>query len=332
MASVGLNIVLAVKSGVSSQWISSILSNEERSDGYASTDGQKKKSASDKRAKRGDINPHDGRQAAKGNGVRVGKQVGKGIANPVGTASGKANGTVVRSTATDAKKNASAPNRGTSRAKLDWRQQTQRQIEEKYEFFFEKKSMDEKNRNLIVAAFMKDFELILGAVDGKYDHEDRNAKREERQRLFEKTLRGPLGDEAYEELLFYRDTLSLRGWVNGLADYMSAANCPLGADNIEMLVRLVLDGDSMPQYVFPERNDAFSQQEAKRNALRMIREKDTIMSEAGKHLNQKQMEALNDYWDSHYSNLTEEERNNPSEALAKMRNERRSLESSTEND
>jgi hypothetical protein len=58
---------------------------------------------------------------------------------------------------------------------------------------------------------------------------------------------------------------------------------------------------------------------AKFIALRMAENEKPVMAEAGKLLNQQQMEVLEQYWSDYINNnLTEEEKQNPREAHFKL--------------
>ena len=100
---------------------------------------------------------------------------------------------------------------------------------------------------------------------------------------------------------------------------MSASGCDLSDEHAEKLVHLFYDNSIITNYKIVKNTLPWA---ARSEAINMAERQNFAMKEAGKLLNQQQMDVLRQYWNGYInSNLTEEEKNNPSEARKKMLSE-----------
>ena len=206
--------------------------------------------------------------------------------------------------------NMAAADRAAGSTATDRKEQIRSHYENHFESFFSKNSLDEEKKKLIIDTFTKQQESFdKYTKSNPYVDKNREAFMKEWMGQFRETLEGPLGDKDFESLWYYHLSTASREVVGTISDQMSAAGCDLSDANTEALVGILYDNHIIPYSVLTPGDE-------KPVAIYMAQNKELAMTKAGKFLSQQQMTVLQQYWNNYInSNLTEEERNDPNEAL-----------------
>jgi len=181
-------------------------------------------------------------------------------------------------------------------------------FEDDYRAFFAKYPMSEEKKDLIGLALVKEMEATVNSVLQRKPGEniDLKARRENvnaQRRQFEESLRKPLGDEAFEALVYYRDTMLQRMLADTIADQMNASGCALSTETHDKLVRIFKDNNVT---YAPEQTRLRSPTIAKSTASRLAAKEGVVMREAANVLSQQQMEVLKQVWGKLTSSAREE--------------------------
>jgi hypothetical protein len=166
-----------------------------------------------------------------------------------------------------------------------------------YESFFQKHEINEVNQDLIRAAIEKESQTYRklieeGMVGSNADMQNRSEHLNRLALKFEEDLKPALGSEAFDALVYYRDTWAARDFTNTIADRMEGAGYALTTEVLAELIRIFKNNAAVLSTAYLRTFPSIANSEAKRFA----QTQEAVMKDADNVLNSEQMEVLKEFW------------------------------------